>query len=124
MSQEQVSENIDPELNEEEDIRMDEIRDDHWRDVSKEGDNMKKIHALRWDVYIKEKQELTKREFLVSIPYLKGGGVVWTCMKYNIIGENQQYESIGLCGFDYKLFEEEEDGVLERYQTDILILII
>ena len=38
----------DPDLNEEEDIRMDAIMDKHWRDVSEEGDNKKKINALRW----------------------------------------------------------------------------
>ena len=43
-------------------------------------------------------------------------------MKDNIIYENEYYESIGLCGFYYKLFEEEEVGgvvgvweVLEGY---------
>ena len=25
---------------------MDEIRDEHWRDVAEEGDNKKNIHAL------------------------------------------------------------------------------
>ena len=40
---------------------MDEIREEHWRDVSEEGDNKKKIHALRWEVYAKYKEELIKR---------------------------------------------------------------
>ena len=51
--EEQVSEERDTDLNEEDDIRMDEIRDKHWRYVAEEGDNKKKIHALRWDVYVK-----------------------------------------------------------------------
>ena len=51
--EDQVSEEIDPDLNEEEDIRMYEIRDEHWRDFSEEGDNKKKMHALRWDIYVK-----------------------------------------------------------------------
>ena len=46
---------------------MDDIRDDHWMDVAKEGDYKKKIHALRWKVYDKEKENLIKREFLVYI---------------------------------------------------------
>ena len=48
MSEDQVPEEIDPNLNEEEDIRIDEIREEHWRDVSEEGDNKKKINTLRW----------------------------------------------------------------------------
>ena len=50
-------------LNEEEDIRMDKIRDEHWGDVAEEGDDKKNIHALRWDVYVKDKEDLIKREF-------------------------------------------------------------
>ena len=34
MSEDQVSEESDPDLNEEDDIRMDEIRYEHWRDVA------------------------------------------------------------------------------------------
>ena len=44
---------VDP--NEEEDIRLDAIREEHWRDVAYEGDDKKKIHALSWEVYFKEK---------------------------------------------------------------------
>ena len=31
-------------------------------------------------------------------------------MKYHIINEKEEYKDIGLCGFDYTLFEEEEGG--------------
>ena len=54
MSEDQVSEERDPDLNEEEDIRMDEIRDDNWRYVAEEDKNKKNIHSLRWELYIKE----------------------------------------------------------------------
>ena len=52
MSKGQVPEKRDLDLNEEEDIRMDGIMGDHWRDVNEEGDDKKKIHALRWGVYV------------------------------------------------------------------------
>ena len=53
LSEEQVSEERDPDLNGEEDIRMDEIRENPCRDVAEEGDNKNKIHALRWDFNVK-----------------------------------------------------------------------
>ena len=53
---------------------------------------------------------MTKREFLVSIPHLKGGGVVWTCAEDSIIEGKNQYKYIVLHGFDYKLFEEYKGG--------------
>ena len=47
MLDEQVSEERYMDLNEEEDIRMDGTRDDHWRGVADDGENKKNIHALR-----------------------------------------------------------------------------
>ena len=46
-SEEHVSEERDPDLNEEGGIRMDEIRYEYSMDVAEDGDNKKKIHALR-----------------------------------------------------------------------------
>ena len=48
MSEEQVLDKIYMDLNEEEDIRMDEIRYKHCMDVAEEGGDKKKIHSLRW----------------------------------------------------------------------------
>ena len=45
-----------PYLNEEEDIKMDVIRDENWRGVYEEIGDKKKIHALRWYVYVKYKE--------------------------------------------------------------------
>ena len=50
MSEDQVAEERDMDLNEEEDIRLGAIREEHWRDVDEEGDHEKNIHALRWEV--------------------------------------------------------------------------
>ena len=52
------------------------IREGNWRDVSEEGVNKKNIHSLRWEVYIKEKEDFITREFLVSVPHPKGGAIV------------------------------------------------
>ena len=53
----------DPDLNKMEDIRFDGIREDHWRDLAEEKDNKKKIHTLRWNLYVKEKEELITGAF-------------------------------------------------------------
>ena len=51
----------------------------------------------------------------MSIPQKKGGRIIFTCVKDNIIEEKNQYKAIGLCGFGYKLFEEEGiSGVREE----------
>ena len=57
-----------------------------------ENDDKKKIHALRWEIYVKEKDELIKIEFSVSVPNPKGGTIVWTCVKDHIINEKEDYK--------------------------------
>ena len=59
--EDQVSEYIGLDLNKEEDLRLDAIREDYWRDVAEEGDDKKKIFALSCEVYVKEKGGLIKR---------------------------------------------------------------
>ena len=53
---------------------------------------------------------MIKRELSVSVTNPKGGENVWTCVSYPIINENEEYKTIGLRGFDYKLFDGEEGG--------------
>ena len=53
--EEKVSEDRYPELNEEEDTRVDDTRDENWRYVAEDGDDKKKIHDPRWEVYVKDK---------------------------------------------------------------------
>ena len=87
MFEEQVSEKKDLDLNENEDFRMDEIRDKNWRYAAEGGYDKKNFHALMWEVYVKEKEDFIKIDFLVSVPHLKGGDIVWTYVKDNIIND-------------------------------------
>ena len=53
------------------------------------------------------------------VPHPKGGAIVWTCVKGQVIDEREDYKEIGLRGFNYKLFEEKygrgKREVLDRY---------
>ena len=53
---ERVSEEIDPDLNEEEDIIMEDSREEHWRNIFEDRKNKSNIHALRWDVSQKRRR--------------------------------------------------------------------
>ena len=90
ISEEQVVEERDPDLNEMEDIRFDEIREDNWRDIAEDYDDKKKIHVLRWNVYVKEKEELITREFSVSVPHSKGKTIFCTCVRKRRVGGNKR----------------------------------
>ena len=100
MWEDQVSEESCLNLNEEEDIRLNEIIEYHWRYFAEEGDDKKKYNALRWEVYVKDNEELIHRECLVSVPHSKGVKIVWDCVKYDIIDEKEVYKYTGLHGFD------------------------
>ena len=58
----------------------------------------------------------------MSVLYPKGGNIVWNCVKNNIIKEQEYYKYIGLRGFDYKLFEEEDGGGVRGYLNHIIQL--
>ena len=51
---------------------------------------------------------------MASVPHPEGGKSFWTCVKDNITEEKDQYKAIGLHGFGYKLFKEEEGGVIQE----------
>ena len=46
----------------------------------------------------------------MSVSHPKGGNIVWDFVKDNIANGKEYYKAIGICGFDYKLFEVEECG--------------
>ena len=46
----------------------------------------------------------------MSVLHPERWNIVWNVLKDNITKERDQYKDIGLCGFDYKLVEEEEGG--------------
>ena len=48
-----MAEEIYTDQNDKEDIILDEIRENHWRDVAEECGDKKKIHDLSWEVYVK-----------------------------------------------------------------------
>ena len=69
---------------------MEDIREERWRDVADDGEDKNNIRALRQYAYTQDKDQLIKREFSVYVPHTKGGNIVWTCIKNNIIKENEQ----------------------------------
>ena len=45
---------------------------------------------------------------MVALHHRGRSGVICTCVKDDVVGVKEEFKSIGLHGFDYKLFEEEE----------------
>ena len=93
---------------------MSDSREDCWRYAYDDDEDIINIHALRWYVYQKKNYQLINREFLVTVPYLKGGNTICNCVKDIIIKENEYYKAIGIRGFDCKIFEEEQGGGVQK----------
>ena len=55
--EQQVPEERDPDLNEEEDIRMEDSREDHWRNFDEYVEDKVNIHDLMWYFYTRDKDE-------------------------------------------------------------------
>ena len=93
---------------------MDAIREEHLRGVADEGDYKKKIHALRWEVYVKEKGGLIKRYFSVSVPNPKWGSIVWTCVKYHIIYKRRTTNILEYVGLIINYLRKRRVGGIDR----------
>ena len=63
MLEEQVLEERYPDLNEGGDIRLEDSREDLWMDFAEDGEDKSNIHALRWYLSTKMKEELIPRYF-------------------------------------------------------------
>ena len=72
MLEEQVSEERDIDLNSEDYTRMEDSKEDHWRDVIEDGEDKSDISALRWYVYTIEKEEFIKIFFKCALHIQKG----------------------------------------------------
>ena len=68
---------------------MEDSREEHWRNVAEDGKDTSNINAQGWYVYKRYKEELIKREIMVSDLHPKGEVIVWTCVKDNIIEEKE-----------------------------------
>ena len=85
-----------------EDTRMEDSMEEKWMNVAKDDKDKSNIHALRWNLYTREKEELINIGFLVSVSHPKVGETIWNCVKDNTIKGKEQCNYIGLRGFDYK----------------------
>ena len=64
---------------------------------------------------MKQKKYLTETQLYVVITHPKVGNIVRNYVEGNITEEIQEYKEIGLCGFGYRLSEEEEDGGVRNW---------
>ena len=94
MLDKKVLEQRDPHLEEEEeeDIRISDTREEHWKDIYEDNDKERsKVHDMRREFHMKYKEELINREFSETVTHPKEGNIVQTCVEDNITRGREDY---------------------------------
>ena len=105
----------DPDKEEMDDFNIDDERERHWRMVFKENDGGVEdekalLHDKRWDVYVNEKENIVKGGYLVEVVSHEKNKVLWGVVDDHVVEEPTDNEEIGLRGFDFNFFDEDEEG--------------
>ena len=109
---------IDPDEEEKDDINIDDERERHWRNgfEDNEGGVDKKalLHAKRWYLYLNKKVKLVKGKYSVEVVGHNNKKVLWEVVGDHVVEEPCDHEDIGLRGFDFNIFDEDEEGIVRE----------
>ena len=70
------------------------------------------LRAIRWDVYVNEKQKPIEGGYLLEVVGHDNNNVLWEVINNHAVGEPTDHEEIGLQGFDFNLFNQYEEGIV------------
>ena len=107
---------IDPDEEEKDDINIDGEREHQWRNIFEDNeggvDEKALLHAKLWDLYIYEKYKLVKGKYSVEVVGHDKKKLIWEVVGDHVVEEPSDHEDIGLRGFDFNIFDEDEEGVV------------
>ena len=100
-----------------ENVNINEKRERQWRMVFEYNDGgvddaKVLLHAKMWDLYVNEKENMVKGGYLVEVVYHDNKKVLWEVVHDHMLEEPSDHEEIGLRGFDFNVFDEDEEGVV------------
>ena len=107
----------DPDEEEMDDVNIDGERERHWRNVFEDNeggvdDKKELLHAKRWDLYVNEKEHIMKGKYSVEFVGQDKKKVLWGVVDDHLVEEPSDHEDKGLRGFDFNIFDEDEEGVV------------
>ena len=83
------------------------------------------LHAKRWGLYVNNKEQLVKGKYSVEFVGHDKNKVLWEVVDENVVEEPSDHEDIGLQGFNFNIFDEDEEGVVrEGYSEPYLLILI
>ena len=112
-----------------ENINLDDERECHWGLVFENNDGgvgnaTAFLHAKRWDIYVNEKEKLVKGGYSVEIVGHDKKKVLWELVDDHAVEEPTAHEEIGLRGFDFNVFDKDEEGVVREGSSDFPYLLM
>ena len=98
------------------DVNLDDDMECHWRMVFKDNgggvdDAKALLHAARWGFYVNENENLVKGGYLVEVVGHDRKNFLWKVVDDHVVEDPTDHDEIGLRGFDFYLFGEDEKGV-------------
>ena len=107
---------IDPDEEEKDDINIDDERGRHWRNFFEDNeggvDEKALLHAKRWYLYLNEKEKLVKGKYSVEVVGHDKKKVLWEVVGDHVVEEPCDHEDIVLRGFDFNIYNEDNEGVV------------
>ena len=82
------------------------------------------LHAKRWYVYVNEKEKLVKGGYLVEVVGHDKKKVIWKVVDDHVVEDPNHHDDIGLLGFDFKIFDKDEEGVVREGSSKFPYLLI
>ena len=82
------------------------------------------LHAKRWDIYVNEKEQLVKGGYLVEFVVRDKKKVLWEVVNDHVVEEPTDHEEIGLQGFDFNVFDKDEEGVVREGSSEFPYLLM
>ena len=119
----------DPDEEEMDDVNLDNKREYHWRMVFEDNDGGLEdtkalLHAKRWDIYVNEKEKLVKGGYLVDFFGPDKKKFNWEVVDDHVVEEPTDHEEIGLRGFSFNGFDQDEEGVVIEGFSEFPYLLI
>ena len=72
------------------------------------------LHAKCWGLYVNDKEQLVKGRYLVEVVGHDKKKVLWEVVGDHVVEEPSDNKDIGLKGFDFNIFDEDEEGVVRE----------
>ena len=101
------------------DVNLDNEKELHWRILFEDHDGRVDdakalLHAKRWDIYANEKGNLVKGGYSVEFVGHNKKKVLWEVVEDHFVEEPTDHEQIGLWGYDFNVFYQDEEGVVRE----------